>query len=257
MYTSEEAQTLLPALLLGEIPLRKKRGWFAKQETSRVFEDNTLELEGVRRVRVNLTALQQRTGFKTVSMVSAESGEGKSTLIANLAVSLARVGKRVAIVDADLRMPTLHESFQLSNEVGLGDALLDDRLHARDVTYNPFPNVSVITSGLCPSDINPGELLGSPRMQSIISELSDEYDLVLVDTPALLMAADAITVARMTGHVIFVASCQISRRETVHAASRQIIDLGINVLGLVVNGTERQRDYPYQRSSGGKNRYLA
>ena len=254
VYSSEELQALLPALLLGEIPLREKRKRLTEQATSRVFEDNTMELEGIRRVRVNLIALQQRAGFKALAAVSAEPGEGKSTLVANLAASLARVGKHVVVVDADLRIPTLHESFQLPNQLGLSNLLLDDQMDVRDVMHSPIPNVSVITSGVSPA--NPGELLGSPRMHSIINELSEEYDLVLLDTPALLAAADGITVARIAGYAVFVASCQVARRETVHTASRQIIDLGVNLLGLVVNGAERQRDYHYHRSSRRKNRYL-
>jgi capsular exopolysaccharide synthesis family protein len=255
VYTSEELQALLPALLLGEIPQREKQRRLGKKATSRVFEDNTMELEGIRRVRVNLIALQQRAQFKAVVAVSAEPGEGKSTLVANLAASMARVGKRVAVVDSDMRLPTLHESFQLPNQFGLSSLLLDEQMDVHDVMHSPIPNVSVITSGVSPA--NPGELLGTPRMHSIINQLSEEFDMVLVDSPALLAAADGITVARITGHALFVASCQVARRETVHAASRQIIDLGVNLLGLVVNGAERPYDYHYHRSSRQKNRYLA
>jgi len=255
LYVSEEVQTQLPILLLGEIPLRKKRTGPLDQALAPVFEDNSMELEGIRRVRVNLIALQQRLGFKTIAVVSAEPGEGKSTLVANLAASLAHVGQRVAVIDADLRMPTLHESFQVPNQVGLSTMLSSNQVDVPDVIQNPTSNISVITSGERPN--NPGELLDSPRMLSIINRLAEDHDWVLVDTPALLMSADGIDVARMTGHAIFVASCQVASRETVDAASRQIVDLGVNLLGLVVNGTKRPRDYGDSRLPRSKKRYLA
>src|SRR5690606_12110832 len=147
-----------------------------------------------RMLRTNLEFTAVDGGLKSVLVTSSSPGEGKSTTTANLAVVLAQAGKRVILVDADLRRPIQHKIFDMSNNHGLTTALLDSQSPAtHHLQPTAVANLQLMSSGPLPP--NPADLLDSQRMLQLLEELQQLADVVLLDTPPVLMVADATILA--------------------------------------------------------------
>jgi len=197
--------------------------------------------EAYRRVRTNVFSAQLDRPIKTILMTSAESGEGKSTVVANLAKSIAQTRRRVVVVDGDLRRPVLHTLFGVPNEVGLSD-VLQGKAFLQDVLQETTtPNISIITSGSIPE--NPTELLSSPQVGPLINQLARDFSYVLMDTPAILPVVDAAVLAPAADGVLLVVKQAQTRREAVRAALNQLTEVNARPLGIVVNGTKRAKPY--------------
>jgi capsular exopolysaccharide synthesis family protein len=196
--------------------------------------------EAFSRLRTNLVALDGERQLSRIMITSAEPGAGKSTVTANLAVSLAGDGRRVLAVDADLRIPTLHETFELPNETGLSTLLVNRILTAElevDVVMQPshVPNLSVLTSGA--AIVDPGERLGSRDMAALMGTLSNRYDVVLVDTPALLSVSDAAELVPVVEAVLLVVREGHTTRQGAHDAREQLATVKAPKIGVVVNSS--------------------
>jgi capsular exopolysaccharide synthesis family protein len=155
---------------------------------------------------------------------------------ANLAVALAQAGQRVALVDADLRRPSLHRLFSLHQRVGTTTVLLDqaDTLDALQQLGPGLP--AVLTSGQLPP--NPSELLGSRRMQQLIQELRHAFDVVLVDCAPLLPVTDPMVVARFADGVLLIARAAATTRDQAQAARNACAKAGVTVFGTAMNATK-------------------
>jgi succinoglycan biosynthesis transport protein ExoP len=210
----------------------------------------SIEYEAYRGLRTNLLALGSEGKLKTLAVTSADRGEGKSTIIANLALTFAKAGRQVLLIDADLRIPMLHKMFVLPNEAGLSQ-ILDGEVAWTDAVRNvSVPNLNVITSGLPPD--NPTELLGSTRMQELLGQALSQFDLVLIDTPCLLSVTDAAVLSSVVGGMLLVINRGKTHREEVHAALGQLADVKANIIGVIVNRAERSRKYYYYGERRGR-----
>ena len=186
---------------------------------------------------------------RIILVTSSGESEGKSTVAANLAIVEAQSGKNVIIIDADMRRPKVHVQFNKSNRRGLSD-VVTGKLRIEDVvkTYDQVENLSIITCGTIPP--NPSELLGSERMSQTLKDLEERYDLVVIDTPPMIVSDAQILSGKVDG-VIFVV---IPGQTRAIAALRPIEELhriGSHVLGIVANKIPKSRDYYY----GGYNYY--
>jgi capsular exopolysaccharide synthesis family protein len=161
---------------------------------------------------------------------------------------MAEAGQRVVLVDADLRLPTVHTILNLPNSLGLSGVLNRGDTWDQVIQKTRRRNVWVITSGPTPS--NPGALVGSARMRELMGQLSGWFDVVLVDSPALLAVADAAALATLVEAVILVVSRSQTRREAMQAASSELVGVQAKLLGLVVNRAEPSRDYGYYARTG-------
>jgi non-specific protein-tyrosine kinase len=159
--------------------------------------------------------------------------------VANLAFAIAQSGRRVVVVDGDLRRPALHELFGLSNEMGLSSVLKQELSLDEAVQSSRMPGVQVLTSGPLPH--NPAEWLNSPQMAALIERLGHQCDMVLVDAPALLAVTDAAVLAPTVDGVLLVVERTQARREAVRAARQQLVDVKARWVGLVVNRAEHGR----------------
>ena len=154
--------------------------------------------EAYRTLRTNLDFASLDQALKTLVVTSAGVGEGKSTTLANLAVVSAQAGRKVVLVDADLRRPTLHQVFDLGNQTGLTTAMMDETaLASPPLQDSGVEGLSVLTSGPLPP--NPSELLGSQRMGEIIDVLLERADIVLFDAPPVIAVTDAQVLAGLAG----------------------------------------------------------
>ena len=202
--------------------------------------------EAYRVLRTNLrySGIENPGGVMLVT--SAGPGEGKSTTAANLAVSLAQVGKKVVLVDADLRRPSAHKMFGLDNSVGLSDLFANDSVSLDDVMQKTgVGTLRVLTSGPVPP--NPAEMLDSRMMTQILASLRQNTDLVIVDSPPVLPVADAsILGSRCSGAVLVVDSGK-TRTEIARRALETLERANVNVVGVILNkmGTKQAAGYYY------------
>ena len=205
--------------------------------------------ESYRTLRTNLQfALLQRPGGVLV-VSSASPGEGKSTTADNLAVALAQSGKRIILVDADLRKPSLHRIFEQANNLGLTSLLLDPQLDpARALTTaDGLPELRILTSGPLPP--NPAEVLSSDGMRRLLATLVASADLVIIDSPPILLVTDAAVLAAEAAGTLLVFDSGTTRTDAARKAIETLHKAGITPLGAVVNKLDRFEAGGYYRDS--------
>ena len=204
--------------------------------------------EAYRVLRANLRFAALDHPLRSVTVVSPEPGEGKSTTAANLAAAMAQTGQRVILVDADLRRPTLHQMFGVGNNVGLTTALLDTGSElSQHLQVTALPNLALLTSGPLPP--NPSELLSSSRMSTLLHEMSTQADAVILDSAPVLAVADAAILAHLSDGTLLVIDATRTRRGTAQRAAAQLQRTGAHVLGVVLNRVARSEN-AYDRYYG-------
>ena len=198
--------------------------------------------EAYRSLRTNLAFARGTQDHRTVVFTSPGPADGKSTTVANLAITFAQQGQRTLLVDADLRRSVLDRSFEVPRSPGLTDVIVgrsafDDAVHATKV-----PNLFLLASGHAPP--NPSELLGSGGMRAAVEAARERFDVVIFDSPPLLAVTDAAVLATQVDGVVLIVRMQKSQREAVRRAVAQLRQVGARVLGAVVNAvTQRQGRY--------------
>lgn len=191
-------------------------------------------------------------GLPQVMLVtSAQSAEGKTTTSYATAASLARMGRKVALIDADLRRPSIHRRFGLSNERGLTDLLTSSDPIESAIQATPQDNLFVIASGPIPP--SPTELISSPRMEQVVQDLARDFDVVVIDSPPILGLADAPALSALADGVIFVVESDRSRRGSLKTALRRLRAMRPILLGAVLtkfdptrSGNRYSEYYGYQ-----------
>ena len=168
-----------------------------------------------------------------VAVTSAEAGEGKTATIANLGVVMAQLGRRVLIVDADLRKPRQHEVFQVSNRDGLVNYLTGSASAEQIVLRTAVPNLFLVTSGPIPP--NPSELLSSERMKTFLTMTRERFDFVLLDTPPALAVTDATLVGSAADGVVLCFRAGKVQRDDTRACRDRLLRAEVRILGAVLN----------------------
>ena len=233
--STEEAEKLFGAPVLGMIPLEK----FDKDEQRRltiVQHPGSPAAESYRVLRNSLDFINFEHDIKTLIVTSAAPGEGKSTVAANLAASLAQAGKKVALVSCDFRRPTTEMFFGVQNMIGLSDVLLGAHSMKAALQRPGDEQLLVMTSGKMPP--NPSELLGSQKMKELLAEIAEWADWVILDTPPLLAVADPAAVARWADGALIVTRAGVSTRDAATKGVEMLEKVGARVVGSVVWGLE-------------------
>jgi capsular exopolysaccharide synthesis family protein len=205
----------------------------------------TAAAEGYRVLRTNVRFSTIDDPAQALLISSTSPGEGKSTTVANLAVAMAQTGQRVIVVDSDLRRPTLHRIFGLSNGAGLTNALLSREPDlSRFLQPTRFETLWVMTAGPLPP--NPSELLGSRRLDAVISALRKEVDVLIFDSPPALAVADASILAAKVDGTMLVIDAGRTRVQALQGAHEALSRAKTRVLGAILNKLpERGRGYYY------------
>jgi capsular exopolysaccharide synthesis family protein len=186
--------------------------------------------EAYRTLRTNLEFSSLDQPLHSLVVTSAGPEEGKSTTLANLAVITAETGRKVILVDADLRRPRQHEIFGLPNTVGLTSMMVDEALLKQPpLQATEVPSLWVLTSG--PQPPNPAELLASRRMSEVISLLTDQADMVMFDAPPVIAVTDAAVLAPRVDGVLLVISAGSTRRDYVRQAKALLEKVNARVIG--------------------------
>jgi capsular exopolysaccharide synthesis family protein len=199
---------------------------------------SSVEAEAYRSVRTAVYFNTHGERRKIIQVTSPSMGDGKSTLIANLAVAIAQSGRSVILVDADLRRPRLHRVFGLPGRKGLAQVIEGDVELADTIRPSVVPNLSVLPCGTRPS--NPAELLTLPRFADLLEELRDSYDFVLLDTPPLLAVSDPCIVAPRADGVLLTIRVSRNGRPAAERGRDLLSALRAQVFGVVVNGVGKQ-----------------
>lgn len=191
------------------------------------------EAEAYRSLRTTLFFSTKESKEKVIQVSSSEPGDGKSTTTANLAVAIAQSGKRVLLIDADMRRPTVHELFGLAQQDGLSDLLVGTQPLVAVLKETPVANLSIVTSGVAPE--NPAELLSSGRLEDILQAAREQFDWVLVDCPPVLAVSDPCVVAPHADGLLLVVRLRKNKRATLQR-TREVLDAhGIRTLGVIGN----------------------
>lgn len=208
------------------------------------------EAEVFRGLRTSLFFSSHAQKFKVIQCTSANQGDGKTTLIANLAVSIAQTGKRVLLVDCDLRRPRIHVMFGLSDTVGLSSVIAGDSEPWDAVQATEAENLWVLSCGPVPN--NPAELLTSPMFEEFLALARERYDYVLLDTPPVLAVSDpSIVASRVDGVALIVRVSKDTRPQTVRA--KEMLDaVGATLVGAIVNASEAGSNFGSKRYGYGQ-----
>ena len=201
--------------------------------------------EAYRAIRTNIDFLRRRNQRLQVLLVTSfHAGDGKTTSASNLAISFALAGRRVLLIDADLRRPSLHKVHGLPSERGLSQLLKDLLPLHQGVQRSKIEDLEVITTG--PEVSNPAELLSGPRLAELLDEARQAYDVIVIDSPPLLAVADPAIVGAVVDGVILVAQPKTLQRRDVEHALELLRSLGTSILGMLINGVGREdRGYGY------------
>lgn len=201
------------------------------------------ESESIRLLRANVEFAVANNEIKTLAVTSAGPAEGKSTVVANLAVAMAQAGYSVVVIDADMRRPAQHEAFDLSNERGLSTLLARADVEWNSVARsNAELKLKIITSGPIPP--NPGDLLKSNRFELLLQAISKECDMVVIDTPPALAVSDALVVADVAKDVLLVCRANETRVEKLQAAVAALPETA-RVIGVALNHQKRGKAESY------------
>ncbi|OCS88262.1 CpsD/CapB family tyrosine-protein kinase [Caryophanon latum] len=202
--------------------------------------------EQFRTLRTNINFSNPDKVLKTILVTSSSPGEGKSTTSANVASVYAQEGKRVLLVDGDMRKPTVHHTFGLKNTKGLSNVLTRQVSIEEAIQPSTLDNLSIMTSGPIPP--NPAELLASKSMEQLIGELTAQYDFVIFDAPPILSVTDSQILSNRCDGTVLVVKAGEAEKAMVQKAKESLVASQANILGVVLNNFVLAKDnyYYYQ-----------
>ena len=209
-----------------------------------IVEDKpkSIAAEAYRTLRTNIQYSSFDKEIKTIAVTSSEPAEGKSTVSGNLALSFAQNDKKVILLDCDLRKPSVHKNFRVSNIKGLSEVLLG-KVDINDAIQKRNDNLDVLTSGKIPP--NPSEMLSSMAMTNLLEGLKEKYDVIILDTAPLKAVTDAQILATKVDGTILVTRAERTKREAVIEAKNLLEKVGANIIGTVLHAVENNKNKYY------------
>ena len=274
----EDVNTYLGTEVLGTIPrMRFEKPWFLSGKSVRATYVSTAKesqvdasivtqhdpkspvSEAYRTLRTNFQFATIKSQPRTVMVTSAVPGEGKTTTVVNMAVTMADRGMRVLVVDTDLRRPNVHRMLHMERDIGLADVLRGKAEVEAVIRPTEVKNLSIISSGGVPQ--NPSELIASEKMTTVMAKLGTMFDIVICDAPSVLVVTDPVLLATHVDTSVMVVSTSFARRETVIRAKKLLETANVDMVGVVVNGLETSRRnyyyyyYYYQDGKSGRKKW--
>ena len=235
LKTISEIKQKFSYQVLGIVPLDNLQGTQGGIVVQR--EPDSFASEIYRMIQTNLKFLAVKRQPKVILMTSSVPGEGKSTVAANLAAAMAQLGRKVLLIDGDLRKASQHELWQVSNKAGVKDVVAHktplDKLVSR-----PMKQLDLLTSGVIAP--NPLALLDSTEMSELVAAARKEYELVIIDAPPLAVTADVLTLSKLADGIVFISRPGIVETESAQLAQETIANANLSqkVLGMVINGVK-------------------
>lgn len=235
LKTISEVKQRFAYQVLGIVPLdnlQSTQGGIVVQR-----EPDSFASEIYRMIQTNLKFLAVKRQPKVILMTSSVPGEGKSTVAANLAAAMAQLGRKVLLIDGDLRKASQHDLWQLSNKSGVKD-IVAHKTPLAQVISQPMKQLDLLTSGTIAP--NPLALLDSPEMSELVATARKEYELIIIDAPPLAVTADVLTLSKLADGIVFVSRPGIVENESANLAQETIVNANLSekVLGMVINGVK-------------------
>lgn len=230
----------------------KREGFTRSQARNLAFlqPGNSLIAEQYRIIRTNIMFSNIDNDIKSVLFTSEMPGAGKSTTAANVAAAFAQAGKKTVLIDADLRRPTSHYTFGLSNQSGLTTGIVNQLTIEELIKHTSVENLDLISSGPVPP--NPSELLSSVKMTQLLAELKTSYDMIIVDSPPILAVTDAQILSKHTDGTVIVTDVKNNNMDRLKEAKQLLEKTDAKILGVVLNNVkmkkESKNNYNYYRS---------
>lgn len=252
--SQDDVETYLRLPFLGYVPNIKSNSLTEKYQAAHLHAQSNIA-ESFRTIRAAITLGSRAERYRLLALTSSMPSEGKSTVAANLAIVIAQTGMRTLLVDADLRRPTVHQGFGVSNATGLAAYLSGKAATVEEVAQRTdVPNLDVVCCGSTPSQ--PSELLGSRRMSEFLQEVGRLYDRVVIDCPPVSAVSDPLIIASQVDGVVMVAKFNKVRREMARKSIQRLLDAGVHLCGVVVNDIDFEgRDAYYYSYYYYQNRY--
>lgn len=215
--------------------------------------------EAYRVLRTNIQYSSVDKPLKTIVVTSAGPMEGKTTTIANLAVTFAQAGSKVLLIDTDLRKPKVHKVFTLLNSRGLTNLLTSKDGFVSFIRHDVVENLDILTSGTIPP--NPSEVLNSNSMRDFLEKVKAEYDIILLDSPPVGSVTDASIISTYVDGTILVAKSGKVEIDAVKRAKETLEKVNANIIGVVLNNLDKKTlgnnyyyQYYYSEENAGKKR---
>lgn len=254
-----EAVTGLSNLALIQRSRGKRKNASSDTSVVSVSDPESLAAEEYRTLRAAIQFMAIDSDLRVVQVTSAQPGEGKTTVAANLAAAMASAGRTVALVDSDLRRPTLHERFGIAQEPGFSNVLRGDvEPHQAAVPVSGMPGELTVTPAgpLVPF---PSELLSLPVAGDAFESLKELADVIVIDSPPVVPVADALVISGLCDATLLVVNGRATRRADVHQAMDLLEQVDAPLIGTVLNGVKRRRwsygySYGYGYGYGSRNR---
>ena len=202
----------------------------------------SIAAEAYRSLRTNIQYSSFDKKYQTLVVTSANPGEGKTTVAGNLALVLAQGESKVLLVDCDMRRPSMHKNFRVTNTYGISDLLIGKQ-KLETVVNKVNANLSVITAGNLPP--NPAEMLASKAMTAFLEDMKNKYDYIVLDTPPLQAVTDAQILSTKADGTLVVVRAGVTKKEAVHNAVSMLKKVNGHVIGTVLNAAENKKDKYY------------
>lgn len=214
-----------------------------------LFPKSTIS-EQYRMIRSNIMFAGVDKEIKKIVVTSAAPSAGKSTTAANIAVTYAQAGKKVLLIDGDLRKPTVQYTFEKKNVFGLSNLLTDQIKLEQAVQNTQIENLTIMTSGPIPP--NPSELLASKSFKELLESFEEFFDFIVIDTPPVLAVTDAVIMSTLTDGTILVTNVETNNKHRLIKSKDILVNSDANILGIVLNNVEKSSkdDYYYYEYYG-------
>lgn len=245
LRTQEDVEKYLKTSLLGivgHIPLENREDIKITELIAHDMPKHTIT-EALRYIRTSIMFSHPDNPKKIILVTSATPSEGKSLISSNLAIVMAQTGKKVLLIDADLRKPTVHKLFQVDKSLGLSNLLVKTSDLCAVLQTTHIPNVSAIACGPIPP--NPSELLSSPVLAENLALARKEFEWILIDSPPILSVTDARILSKIVDGIVFVMNGNKANRDVVQKAMSFLSDVNDKMLGVVINDVDLSRDKYY------------
>ena len=209
-----------------------------------VVEKNpkSVAAEAYRSLRTNIQYSSFDKQYKTILVTSANPGEGKSTTAGNLALTLAEGEARVLLVDCDMRKPSVHKNFRVTNTYGISDVLLQKK-KVMEVAHKYNENLYIITAGKIPP--NPAEMIASKAMTLFLEEMKEHFDYIVLDTPPVQAVADSQILSTKVDGSLFVVRAGLTKKDEVQSAIAALKKVNANIIGTVLHAIDSKTNKYY------------
>ncbi|WP_194191042.1 CpsD/CapB family tyrosine-protein kinase [Clostridium chrysemydis] len=205
-------------------------------------QPKSISAEKYRVLRTNIQYSSIDKEIRRIVVTSAEPGEGKSTTAGNLALAFSQDNKKVLLIDCDLRKPSVHKKFKLSNTLGLSDVIINKE-KIQEAIQERNENLDVLSAGKLPP--NPSELLGSVTMDKLLEYFETIYDVIILDSPPLHAVTDAQILSKKSDGLVLVVRAERTKKDSVLAAKALLEKVNAPILGVVLNGGESTKEKYY------------